>query len=443
MAFIEAQHRRQAVLFSALDDLIPEDHACRILDAFVRSLDLEKLGFLRAAPAETGRPGYDPRDLLRLLLYGYSQQIRSSRRLEAECRRNVELMWLLGRLEPDHKTIAEFRRQHSEPLRRAEAALVEFARKQGMVTGEWVAIDGTKFRAQSSYESVRQRTEWESYLAEADDADQQEEAQRKRAEVERKLIEHPEPEARFMRCAGGTNKIPGYNLQIAVDAEHALIVAAEASTEANDARSLQPMAEVALARVGRPGRELHVVADTGYSNGEQAQACEERGIVPHVPRKYGTNNTPGPTRRFDSTEFRYDQQTDTYLCPAQQRLVRRQLSNESRAIVYAGRAEVCGQCPLKTQCTSSPRRTLKRHLYADALERMQQRATAELMRLRRSIVEHPFASLKYRVFGHPKLLLRGRRGAQTEFSLAAMVYNLKRMTNVLGGTRLRQCLEAG
>jgi transposase len=443
MAFIAGHSRRQSALFSTLDDLIPQDHPCRVIDAFVTRLAMDKLGFERAQPAGTGRPGYDPRDLLRLLLYGYSQQIRSSRRLEVECRRNVELMWLLGRLQPDHKTIAEFRRLHGEALRAAEAELVGFARDLGMVKGEWVAIDGSKFRAQSSYESVRQRTEWENYLAEVEAMDQQEEAeQQKRQDVEAKLAEHPEPEARFMRCAGGTNKIPGYNLQIAVDAEHAMIVVAQASTEANDSRSLQPMAEAAQARVGRSGRKLHVLADTGYSNGEQAQGCEERGIVPHVPRKYGSN-AQGEGELFRIEAFRYMPRSDSYVCPAGKRLMRRQLNNDSRAVVYVGQEEVCGRCALKPQCTPAARRTLKRHLYAGALERMERRATAAAMRLRRSIVEHPFASLKYRIFGHPKLLLRGVRGAQTEFSIAVMVYNLKRMTNVLGGKLMRECLETG
>src|SRR6266446_9508407 len=156
MGFVQGEGRTQGSLFPVtLEELIPDDHVCRVIDAFVERLEMAELGFERAEAAETGRPGYDPRDLLKLYLYGYLQQIRSSRRLEGECRRNVELMWLLGRLTPDHKTIAEFRRMHREAVAEAGGELIQFARQVGLVRGEWVAIDGSKFRAVSS---ARQRT---------------------------------------------------------------------------------------------------------------------------------------------------------------------------------------------------------------------------------------------------------------------------------------------
>lgn len=440
MAYIRGEAREQATMFPVtLDELIAEDHMCRVIEAFVRRLDVSRLGFVRAEPAETGRPGYDPRDLLKLYLYGYLQQVRSSRRLEAECQRNVEVMWLLGRLQPDYKSIAEFRRMHSSAVTEAGAELVRLARTAGLVRGEMVAVDGSKFRVVSSAKSVRERDAMQRYLEQLDAADEQEEVvidpSAVRAALE-KLKSHPEPEAHFMRTANGF--APAYNVQTAVDAEHALIVAQQVTDEATDNRSLLPMAEAAKEAVGDPPT-LHVVADAGYSNGEQAEACEAQGIVPHVPANRAVNNQ-GNGQLFDRSQFQYDEKTDTFRCPAQQTLTRKQLSRKDRAVYYAAQPEACSACALKARCTNGAQRFVSRHLHEGALQRMQYRATPEVMRLRRSTVEHPFAALKYHIFGHPRFLLRGLTGAQTEISLATMVYNLKRMFNVLGGIRLRVAL---
>lgn len=432
MSFIQGEERNQGTLFPVtLEELIPDDHVCRVIEAFVGRLDMEQLGFARAEAAETGRPGYDPRDLLKLYLYGYLHQVRSSRRLEAECRRNIEVMWLLRRLVPDHKSVAEFRRIHRDAVSKAGSELIQFARAVGLVRGEWVAIDGSKFRAVSSSESVHERRALERYLEQMEQADGEEEVEIDSEAVAaalEKLRQHPEPEARFMRTTNG--KVPAYNVQTAVDAEHALIVTQQVSDEATDNRSLQPMAEAAQAALGGPGTPLHVVADAGYSSGEQAQACENRGIVPHVPAVRGVNNR-GDGTLFPRSDFQYDGSSDTFLCPAGERLHRHQ--RKDRYIVYAGQPRVCGACALRSRCTVGSRRLLKKHLYDQALERMQQRATPEAMRLRRSLVEHPFAALKYHIFGHPRFLLRGLRGAQTEISLGVMAYNLKRMIKAVGG----------
>lgn len=441
MGFIEGEARGQVMMFPVtLDDFIPEDHVCRVIEAFVGRLDMGALGFVRAEPAETGRPGYDPRDLLKLYLYGYLQQIRSSRRLETECRRNVEVMWLLGRLAPDYKSIAEFRRMHREAVTEAGAELVRFARAVGLVRGEWVAIDGSKFQAVSSARGVREREAVKRYLDAVEAADKEDEVVIDPSAVAaalEKLKSHREPEARFMRTGDGS--APAYNVQTAVDAEYALIVAQQVSTEANDQRRLLPMAEAAQKAVGEPATPLHVIADAGYSNGEQAEACEARNILPHVPANRALNNQ-GDGTLFDRAAFHYDEASDTFRCPADQTLTRKQLSRKDRCVMYAAEPQVCGACLLKGRCTTASRRWVTRHLHDDALKRMQQRATPEAMRLRRSIVEHPFAMLKYRIFGHPRFLLRGLGGAQTEISLATLAYNLKRMMNVLGGGRLRQAL---
>jgi transposase len=443
MGFVQGEGRTQGTLFPVcLEELIPDDHVCRVIDAFVDRLDMAALGFERSEPAETGRPGYDPRGLLKLYLYGYLQQIRSSRRLESECRRNIELMWLLGRLAPDHKTIAEFRRMHREGVTAAGVELVRLARSVGLVKGEWVAIDGSKFHTVSSERSVREREALERYLEQLEQTDQQDEVVIDPSAVAsalEKLRQHPEPEAGLMRTSHGL--IPAYNVQAAVDAEHALIVAQEVTIQAGDNCSLQPMAEAAQAAVSEPAQPLNVVADAGYSNGEQAEACEAKGILPHVPANRGVNNQ-GDGTLFDRTEFAYQPESDTFLCPAGQTLARKQLSRKDRAVIYAGQPDVCGTCALKSQCTTSSRRLVTRHLHEEALQRMQKRATPEAMQLRRSVVEHPFANLKYRIFGHPRFLLRGLRGAQTEISLAVAAYNLKRMLNIVGGHKLHAALRA-
>jgi transposase len=436
MGYIVGEARGQQTLFpAALDDLIGDDHFCRVIDAFVGRLDFQALGFERAVAAETGRPGYDPRDLLKLYLYGYLQQVRSSRRLQAECRRNVEVMWLLGRLVPDYKSIAEFRRVHLESVAEAGAELVRFARSAGLVRGEWVAIDGSKFQAVASARAVAERESVKRYLEAVEAGDQQEEATidpSKVAAALEKLKSDPEPEAGFMRSAHG--KVPAYNVQTAVDAEHALIVAHAVSTEKNDSHCLLPMAQAAHQALDKP-EVLNVVADAGYSNGAQADACEARGIVPHVPAQRGVNNR-GDGTLFDRSEFHYDAATDTYRCPAGQVLTHQGVQKDRHRVIYKASAAVCGACPLKSRCASSSRRYLYRDLYDAVLERMNQRATAALMGLRRSTVEHPFATLKYRIFGHPRLLLRGLRGARIEVGLAIMAYNLKRMINVLGGRKM-------
>ena len=418
---------------------MPVDHVCRVIEVFVGKLEMEALGFVRAEPAETGRPGYDPRDLLKLYLYGYLQQVRSSRRLEAECRRNVEVMWLLGRLTPDYKSIAEFRRMHRDAVTAAGAELVRLARQVGLVKGNWVAIDGSKFRAVSSARAVREREAVKRYLDQLESADQQEEViidESAVAAALEKLKNDPEPEVRFMRTANGI--APAYNVQTAVDTEHGIVVAQQVTTEASDNRSLLPMAEAAKQALENP-ETLKVVADAGYSNGEQASQCEAAGILPHAPANRAINNQ-GDGQLFDRSQFIYDEKTDTFRCPAQQTLHRKQMLSRKKSVLYAAPLEVCSKCLLKSQCTRTGRRFVQRHIHDGALQRMNGRATAAAMLLRRCTVERPFAMLKYVIFGHPRFLLRGLAGAQVEISLATLAYNLKTMMNVLGATKLTEAL---
>jgi transposase len=436
MGYIRGEGRDQGTLFPVtLEDLVPADHVCRVIDAFVDGLPMSELGFERSEAAETGRPGYDPRDLLKLYLYGYLQTIRSSRRLEAECRRNVELMWLLGRLYPDHKSIAEFRRMHRDAITAAGAELVRLARGCGLIRGEWIAVDGTKFRAVASLGSVRERRALEQYLDSCEKGDEEQQASIDPTAVQavlEKLKQHPEPEAGLMKI--GSMIAPAYNVQTAVDAEHALIVTHAVVLDAADNRQLQPMAEAA--KQALEVERLNIVADTGYSNGEQAERCEQAGMIPHVPAQRSVN----ASGLLDRSAFRYDQDNDCFVCPEAKTLQRMQISRKDRAVYYGAQAADCSACPRKPACTQGARRMISRHLHEHALQRMDQRATPALMRLRRSIVEHPFGTLKCRIFGHPRLLLRGLRGARTEIALAILAYNLKRMINLLGATKMVQTL---
>jgi transposase len=442
MGYIQGEGRDQGALFPVvLDDFVPADHMCRVVDAFVERLGMSELGFERAAAAETGRPGYDPRDLLKLYLYGYLNQIRSSRRLETECRRNVELMWLLRRLYPDHKSIAEFRRVHREAVTAAGAQLVRFARGCGLIRGEWIAIDGSKFRAVASIDTVRERLGLLRYLDSLEKADTEGETKIDQSAVKdalEKLKQHPEPEAAFMLVR--QQALPAYNIQTAVDAEHALIVAHAVVLDASDIRCLRPMAEAA--KEALEVDSFNVVADAGYSNGEQAAYCEAENMIPYVPVMRTVNNQ-GDGTLFGRTDFRYEPVTDSYVCPGNKRLLRKHTNQKDRYTMYKASTSDCGACSLKSRCTQAPRRGLARHLYEEALNRMQERVTPEAMRLRRFTVEHPFATIKYRIFGHPRLLMRGLSGARAEIGIATMAYNLKRMSNVLGAAKLARALYQG
>lgn len=241
-----------------------------------------------------------------------------------------------------------------------------------------------------------------------------------------------EPEARAMKGHG-----PAYNVQTAVDATHGLVICHAVTDEAIDNRQLQPMAEAAKAVLDQA--TLNVVADAGYANGEQAAALEQAGILAHVPANRAVNNQ-GDGQLFDRSRFVYDQARDTLTCPAGHTLVRQQIHNRDKVVIYAASASDCGGCPLKENCTTRARRLVTRHLHEAALQRMNARATPGLMRLRRSTVEYPFGVLKYQVLEKPRLLLRGMWGAGTEMALAVLAYNLKRAIAVLGGGELARRL---
>lgn len=470
MGHRSGESRQQSALFPVmLDELVGGESLVRVVDAWVSGLDMNKLEFGKAQPKVKGAPPYDPADLLKLYIWGYLSAIRSSRALERECHRNVECMWLLGRLAPDHKTIAEFRRCNTPGLVAACAAFVQFARASKLIAGTTVAIDGTKLRAVASYKAVkgtrelaaqaqRNAQEIAAYLKLLDTEDDQDrersckpdavrqalaQLQAQREAIQQEVQElaasgrsarvQTEPQARVMRSLHGE---PGYNLQTAVETESHLIVHHEVTTDANDQRQLQPMAQAASQVLQAP---CSAVADAGYANGEQIAALDAQGITTYVAVNRGVN-THG---LLDKAAFSYDAQQDRYTCPAGKLLARQKLSMHTKMVIYAAKPGDCGSCSMKPACTKAAQRSITRHLNENALEanarRMQEQP--EMMALRRQTVEHPFGSLKHQILGNARLLMRGVRGATAECSLAVLAYNLKRVFNMKGAPWMHQALQ--
>lgn len=469
MAYIQGQSRSQTSLFPvSLEELIPEDHLVRVIDVYVAKLDLVRLGFDKALPKNTGRPSYDPADQLKLYLYGYFQRIRSSRRLEAECQRNIEVMWLINRLKPDFKTIADFRKNNKPAFIATCRAFVQFCRTAGLITGELVAIDGSKFQAVASsrrhmnlkrlqHQEQKLEKRIAQYLAELDEADKTEAGEKidrsaikatlaqlevrhsnnltcqmlmKSMELEQFNIQ--ESDARMMRTHKGPRV--AYNVQTAVDAEHCLILHHEVTQDSDDRKQLEPMAKASKEQLQQD--ELTVTADAGYSNGKQFQACEDGNITAYVPPNRSCNSTGKEQAFFDRTVFSYDAAQDRYQCPAGKWLTFKQTNKGDR--IYQAKMSDCAACPLKEQCTKAKRRYVTRHAHEEAFERMEQRMLAhpEMMVSRRSIVEHPFGNLKQWLFANARFLLRQLEGTRAEMALAVNAYNLKRAINVLGARQL-------
>ena len=471
MAHVTGQSRYQSTLFpEVVDEVVGRDDPVRVIDAFVDGLDLEELGFSKVAAEATGRPPYAPGDLLKLYVYGYLHRVRSSRRLEAETHRNVQVMWLINRLTPAFKTIADFRKDHAGAIVGVCRAFIRFCREQSLFGAELLAIDGTKIAAVASRKQVMTPKRIEKmnaaidrkiadYLASMDEADRQEpgsagkpadvaaaiealKAQKERLRGQArdlaarglKQMVMTEPQAKLMRTPHG--HAVAYNAQIAVDAEHKLIVAFELTNEGNDYRQLYPMAVQGKAAVGAD--EVTVVADTGYSNGEHGALCEQEGITAVVPRAETVN--PNGTKYFSRDRFSYDGESDSWRCPAGATLSLYKTSHTQKKKEYTSRA--CGSCPLKPQCTEAARRVIVRDFYEDAREAMHRRASADpiWMKQRRETAEHPFGTVKW-LMAHPRFLLRGLKKAKAELALGVLSYNLKRVINILGVPTLLQALE--
>ena len=428
MSYVLGRDRGQAALLpAAIEDYVLAGAPVRVIDAFVDGLDVNGLGFRRSVPAPTGRPAYDPRDLLKLYIYGYFNEVRSSRRLERECSRNVEVMWLLRRLAPDFKTVADFRRDNGAAIVGVCRTFVMLCRDAGLFTARLIALDGSKFRAVASgkksvghakiaEEAARIDRKIADYLGGLDTTDAAEPDDRpdavpatmaalqaRRGELDRlaaKLdgqgratIVEGEEDARPMGKGNGP-KPPSYNIQTAVDADTGLIVHHDVTVEASDNRLLHPMSMATKEMLGQ--ERLTVAADAGYSNGVHASACERDGIVACAPANRAVNNQ-ADGKLFDRSAFTYEPDTDSYRCPAGRALIRKQLNRRKRNVTYM--SSDCSGCALKPQCTTAERRFIKRHLDEDALTRMNARANPELMARRRCAAEHPFGTLKRMMAG--------------------------------------------
>jgi transposase len=474
MAHIAGTDRTQAVLLpDVLDDYVRPDNPVRFLDAFVAQLDLGALGFQRVVPAETGRPGYDPGDLLRLYLYGYLHRIRSSRRLEQETHRNVELMWLMGRLTPDFKTIADFRRDHPAALKGVGREFILLCRRLDLFGGELLAIDGSKFRAVNardrSYTAPRlaeltrqiDRT-IAGYLRELERQDAVEAGtegptaealqghiaalQQRRAryaKLQQELaasgataLSLTDPDSRPMKSGAGIEIC--YNVQTAVDAKHKLIVAETVTNAAGDRDQLSPLATAAQEILQAPAPV--VVADQGYYHGAEIKTCLAAGITPLVPRPLTSANQA--LGLFTKDDFVYDPAQDVYRCPAGETLTYRTTTVELGRSIKNYRTRACGGCALKPRCTrNQDGRKLTRWVDEHLLEymAMQLRRAPALFAQRKALAEHPFGTMK-RGMEQGYFLLKGLAKVRGEFSLTVLAYNLKRVFNVVGVPRLLAAL---
>ena len=473
--FIQGEDRTQGTLLpERLDDYVSESNPVRVVDVFVDELELGKLGFAGVGPASTGRPAYHPAVLLKLYIYGYLNRIHSSRRLEREAQRNVELMWLTGRLMPDFKTIANFRKENGKAIRNVCRQFVMLCQQLNLFSEALVAIDGSKFKAVNnrdrnftSAKLQRRMQEIESsinrYLTALDTADRQEpdvaqakterlenkiaalkEQMRKLKEVEVQLNATPDkqisltdPDARSMKTRG--NGIVGYNVQTAVDAKHHLIVAHEVTNTGTDRDQLTSMAMQARDAMGT--EELTAIADRGYFKSEEILASHEAGITVFVAR----TETSGATAegRFGKADFIYDAERDEYRCPAGQQLIWRFSTIEHGMKLHCYWSSNCKSCAMKSQCTPSTNRRVKRWEHEHILEAMQTRLdhSPEIMRIRRQTVEHPFGTIKSWM-GSAHFLTKTLDRVSTEMSLHVLAYNLKRVMKLLGTATLMEAMVA-
>jgi transposase len=470
MRHLQGQPRSQTSLLPpSIEEYVPEDHPVRVIDAFVDSLDVVEMGFDKAHTAATGRRPYHPGDLLKLYIYAYLNQTSSTRRLEKECHRNLEVLWLMKQLAPDFKTIADFRKDNGQAIKRVCRQFVLFCKQAGLVSGHLVAIDGSKFRAAASKDQALTRKQLENqvgkleqkidhYLGQLAASDQQTETDLNQAKVNdalayllshkaelqdelRALVENDdtqtcrtEPEARLMK-SGREGMVVGYNAQNAVDAEHQLVVHHELTQAGGDNQQLEPVTEAT--RDALAGDLETVVADAGYSNGEQIEGTRNTGVNIAVPSNRAVNNQ-GSGEFFQKSDFTYLPDDDAYRCPAGKLLHYKTRNTKQRMHLYARAG--CSQCPLQGQCTTADRRWVTRHFHEEALEQAQRQATPERMVRRMATVEPTFATLK-RLLNKGRLTCWGLASAHSEYSLGVLSYNLMRVINILGvkGVLARLC----
>jgi transposase len=476
--FVEGTDRGQSTLFpECLEDWIDENNPVRVVDVFVDELDLADLGFDGVAPEVTGRPAYHPSVLLKLYIYGYLNRVQSSRRLEREALRNVEVMWLTSRLVPDHKTIADFRKDNGRAIRQVCARFIVLCRAMDLLTEASVAIDGSKFKAVNNRDRNFTRAKMDRrmaqieesvarYLQQLDTADRQEPSEALKAKTSRlkekiaKLKEQmqhlkglrvqmlaapdqqislTDPDSRSMATSGRGSGVVGYNVQVAVETKHHLIIAHEVINEGSDRAQLSPMAKAAKAVLG--AEKLDAVADRGYFSGEEILACDNAGVTVTLPKPMTSGIMA--RGRFGKQDFRYVAHEDVYICPAGETLHYRYTNEEDGLILRRYWTNACQSCPIKKNCTSGKERRITRWEHEHVLEAVQRRLDEhpEKMRQRRETVEHPFGTIKARM-GATHFLMKTLPRVASEMALHVLAYNMTRAMSIMGVRPLMAAMRA-
>jgi transposase len=472
----EADRSQGALLPEHIEEYVSEENAVRVIDAFVGELDLGKLGFSGVEPSTTGRPGYHPATMLKIYLYGYLNRIQSTRRLEQEARRNLELMWLVGRLAPDFKTLADFRAHNAGAIKSVCREFIVLCRRWGLFTQATVAIDGSKFKAVNhrdrNFTSGKMRTRMAlieqsiaEYLQQLDRMDRKEtpSSPRQTARLKERIatlkeemsrlkglkvrmeaspdgqLSLTDPDARSMASQGKGTGIVGYNVQTAVDTKNHLIVTHEVTNIGSDRHQLAKMAEAAREALG--SSELTAIADRGYYSGEQIKACDDAGIVPLVPKCMTSNSHADG--RYDKSDFFYVPKRDAYRCPAGEYAIRRFTSVEKGMTIYKYWSSTCPRCALRSKCTTSDYRRIGRWEHEHVLDKMQARLNRDPTRMqaRRQTAEHPFGTIKAWM-GATHFLSRTLPRVSAEMGLHVLAYNLKRVMKIMGTGPLIAALRA-
>ncbi len=469
--FVQGVDRTQATLFpESLDEYITEDNPVRVIDVFVDQLDFGALGFASIDPKETGRPSYHPATLLKLYIYGYLNRIQSSRRIERESQRNVEVMWLTGKLAPDHKTIADFRKNNGEAIKQVCKEFVLLCRKLALFTEAIVAIDGSKFKAVNHCDKNFSKTKIkfrinqleksvDRYLGEMAAADRVESSvnrdKKERLQnrikkiaaiieqiqsIGKRIEESPDnqvsltdPDARSLRTRSLSSGVVGYNVQTAVDSKHHLIVAHDVTNVVGDRTQLHRMALKAKEAIGED--HIEALADRCYYSGDEILACTENNVTPYVPKTYTSNNQSKGL--YGKRDFRYIEEDDEYECPAGKRAKWRFTTEERGKTLHKYWSSDCPTCADKAKCTTGVNRRITRWEHEAILDEMQDRLdrSPDKMVIRRSTVEHPFGTLKAWM-GSTHFTTKTLKRVSTEMSLHVLAYNMKRVINMLGTEKL-------
>jgi len=475
--FIEGENRYQCTLLpELLDDYITADNSVRVVEAFVGELNLFELGFTRVQPKLTGRPAYHPSTLLKIYIYGYLNRVQSSRRLERETQRNVELMWLTGRLSPDFKTIADFRKDNGDAIKAVCRQFVMICRNINLFSASMIAIDGSKFKAVNNRDRNYTRAKIKRRIAAIDKSlnryfSQLESFDRQEQTVEPAKLQHidkqisslkqqmsdakkmeelvnespdhqvslTDPDARAMGTTARSSGVVGYNVQTAVDTKHQLIVEHDVTNKTSDRGQLSRMAIKARDAIG--ANKLDVIADRGYFNSEEIKATVDAGITPYVPKSMTSGNIAKGL--FDRRDFIYIAENDEYRCPAGERLPNRMTTVEKGKRMIRYWSSNCQTCALKSKCTPSKQRRVTRWEHEAVLEMVQQNMNRQptMMQIRKQTVEHPYGTLKTWM-GSAHFQMRGLNRVATEMSLHVLAYNLRRMITIFGVESLTKIVRA-